>query len=121
MAEHKSRTSIKAFLAELHRLKQQAIELNDFMVKVKAIDTKKMEKQQSDHLKYVDLIADLEEKVENHLASRADEATTVAPSVTSKKKAPSLPVKKKAAISQPQKPSSDKASKLYFFKLNHEQ
>ncbi len=95
MVQRKSRGSIKAFLTELLQLKQRAMELNDFLGKVKAIDPKKVEKQQSDHLTYIGIIADVEEKVEEHLASRADEATTVAGSVKS--------LKKTTTISHPQK------------------
>jgi len=97
-----SRGRIRAFLAELKRLTDEAVKLHSFLSKVAGIEPAKLKKQQEDHLKYVTSIALLEERAEEHLDSRADEATTVATRVPPVKK---LPVKiKKGKPSEAHEP-----------------
>jgi len=83
-----SRGRIRAFLIELKRLSDEAVNLHSFLSKVPGIEPAKLRKQQEDHLKYISAIAVLEECAEEHLNSRAEETTTATSQASPVQKSP---------------------------------
>ena len=71
-----SRRGLEALVVELNELMDEAIPIHDFLVKFSGITGKKLDKQQSSHLTYRLLLAQVEDHVQHYLQARADDTVS---------------------------------------------
>jgi len=71
-----SRRGLEALVVELGQLMEEATPVHNFLVMYSGIMEKKLEYQQSSHLSYRLLIAEVEDHVQDYLNSRADDSAS---------------------------------------------